>query len=164
MAFVRTTGYSSLLSGPLGRLGYNWDDPERVDAACNTKLGFKSKPKPTVDIAFERKNETAEKCEGEDKDQRYTYTDAEKTKTVLKIDHEFNNLNSAWTFANDKWVGEATATLVDDDWKVKAGLGYETKQAKGEWRGAGFMDFSSPDMSGIKAALHVSKIIGGAKD
>ena len=64
MAFDRTkdTKFASLLSGPFGRLGYDWDDPDRVDAACNTKFGFKLKPKPTVDISFEKKNETTERC------------------------------------------------------------------------------------------------------
>ena len=46
--FIHTSAFSKLLSGPFGRLGYNWDDPDRVDAACNQKLSFKSKPKPTV--------------------------------------------------------------------------------------------------------------------
>ena len=59
--------------------------------------------------------------------------------------------------ANDKLVGEAIGTLVDDDFKVKAGAGYESKAAKGEWRGCGFLDFTSPEMSGVVAALHVSK-------
>jgi len=125
--FVHTSAFSKLLSGPFGRLGYNWDDPDRVDAAVNQKLSFKSKPKPTVDLSFEKKLETSEKTEGEDKDQRYVYTDGEKTKSVLKINHETNDINSTWTFANDKLVGEASGTILNDDWKVKAGVGYETK-------------------------------------
>ena len=48
MSFTRATGFSSLLKGPFGRLGYNWDRPDDVDAACNQKLTFKSKPKKTV--------------------------------------------------------------------------------------------------------------------
>lgn len=113
-------------------------------------------------LDFEYKNEAAEKVtkekqEGGGEVSKFAYTDAEKTKSVLKIDHECSNINSAWTFANDKLVGEVTGTLLDDDWKVNAGVGYETKKAKGEWRCGGFLDFASPDMSGIKAALHVSK-------
>ena len=48
MSFTRATGFSSLLKGPFGRLGYNWDRPDDTDAACNQKLTFKSKPKKTV--------------------------------------------------------------------------------------------------------------------
>ena len=55
-------------------------------------------------------------------------------------------------------AGQLTSGLVDDDWKVKAGVSFDTNKAKGEWKGAGFMDFSSPDMSGIRTALHVSLI------
>lgn len=149
------TGLASLLKDPFGRLGHNWDDPERVDAACNQKLSFKSKPKPTVAVDFEKKSETAEKAEGEGDDKRYTYTDAEKTKSALKIDHETHGINSTWTFANDKLSGEVAGTLVDDDWKVKAGVGYESKKAKGEWKGAGFLDVKSPEMSGVVMALHL---------
>ena len=76
MAFIRTTGYSTLLKGPFERIGYNWDDPKRVDPACNKKLGFKSKPKPSVDLSFEWKDETAEKFDEEDTAATYLYTDA----------------------------------------------------------------------------------------
>ena len=109
------------------------------------------------DLSFEKKLETSEKTEGEDKEKRYVYTDGEKTKSVLKINHETNDINSTWTFANDKLVGEASGTVLNDDWKVKAGVGFETKQAKGEWRGAGFLDMQSPEMGGAVAALQVSK-------
>ena len=148
--------FVKLLKEPFGRIGHNWDEPERVDPACNRKFGFKGKPKPTVDLSFERKNESTEEIKKEGDESKYSYTDADKTKTVLKIDHECRNINSTWTFASDKWVGEATGTLLDDDWKVKAGVGYETKPAKAEWKGAGFVDLASPVMSGVKAALYVS--------
>jgi len=161
MSFVRTPTFVGLLKDQFGRLGYTWDDPEPESSSfVNKKYGFKSKPKPNVGLDFEYKNEAAEKVtkekqEGGGEVSKFAYTDAEKTKSVLKIDHECSNINSAWTFANDKLVGEVTGTLLDDDWKVNAGVGYETKKAKGEWRCGGFLDFASPDMSGIKAALHV---------
>ena len=141
--------FVKLLKEPFGRIGHNWDEPERVDAACNRKFGLKSKPNPTSDLSFETKNETSEETKGEGDEKTFTFTDAEKTKAVLKIDHECSNIGSTWTFANDKFVGEALGTLADDDWKVKAGVGYETKPAKAEWRGAGFVDLASPVMSGI---------------
>ena len=111
------------------------------------------------DLSFERKIETSEQApEKDSEDKSYKFSSAEKTKSVLKIDHEYSGINSAWTFANDKFVGEVTGTVLDDDWKVKGGVGAEIKKVKGEMRGCGFLDLASPDMSGVKAALHVSKI------
>ena len=107
-------------------------------------------------LDFEKKSETREDSEGTGAEEKFTYTDAEKTKSVLKIDHECNNINSAWTFANDKVCGEVAGRLVDDDWKVNAGVAYESKAAKGEWRGCGLLNVEG-DLGGIKAALNVSE-------
>ena len=77
----------------IARLGYNAEDPERVDNNVDWKLNFATKSKCT-ELSFERKDECVW-----DGDVRGS---AEKTVAKCKISHGDGDCVQNVTFANDK--------------------------------------------------------------
>lgn len=116
--------YADLLRAVNSRMGFNADDPDRVDNNVDWKLNFATKSK-MVDLSFEQKNECVWKDDAR--------SSAEKTVAKVKIDHCDGDCVQNLTFANDKQAADVKGVLFNEDgWKASLGFGAEIKQAKSE--------------------------------
>lgn len=138
--------FNDLLRGVNSRIGYNAEDPERVDNNVNMKLSFSAKPKKHIGLDMSRTQEAKVADDG-------SSSVVEKTASKLKINH--GDCTTTWGFANDKMSFDAKGKAYNEDgWSTDIGFAAEVKQAKSEWKGTGTLDAKSPDMGGARAALN----------
>jgi len=139
--------FGDLLRNVNDRLGYNAEDPDRVDNNVNWKLSFSARPKRNVDLNMEKKVECVVAEDG-------ARSESEKTSSKLKINH--GDCTTSYTFANDKMAIEGKGKAVDDDgWRVDLTGAVEVKQAKAEWKVSGAMDIKAADLGGAKLAMNI---------
>ena len=63
----------------------------------------------------------------------------------------------ALTAANDKWAANLSGPLYSEDWKVEGAADFEHKPAKKAHTAKADLTVTSPDISGAKAFVKVSK-------
>ena len=85
------------------------------------------------------------------------YAQAIKNATKIGMKHSDTNFDLA--AANDKWSFKAGHPLVSDDWKVNGSVNVEQKPAKNETKVTVASTVTSPDMSGAKAFMNVSRVL-----
>jgi len=143
--------FSDLLKGVNARLGFNADDPDRVDDNKDLGMTFTTKAKKNVDLTLSRTWESKQTAADSGE---VTTTVTEKTSRKVKINH--GDCTSSYTLANDKMAFDASGKLVDEkDMKVDIGGAAEIKQKKGSYKLTGKLSASASDLGGAKAALNV---------
>ncbi len=78
-------------------------------------------------------------------------------KSASKVNIKVQSAKLALTAANDKWATNLSGPLYTEDWKVEGAADFEHKPAKQAYTAKADLTVTSPDISGAKAFVKVSK-------
>jgi len=124
-------------------------------------MQFKAAPKKHIGMEFEKvwqqawKEGKNDKGEGNGVFVKDNSKVTEKVTSSLKLNH--GDCQTKWTFSNEKFFGEGSGILFNEDgYNVKLTGSAEHKPKENEWKATGKLAVKTPDMGGAKVAGEVT--------
>merc|ERR1712156_824638 len=140
------TSYADLLKAVNSRLGYNADEPDRVDPNIEEKLSFSAKCRDNITVDLERKSEVGYNDDG-------SSFLVKKSQSKMKMD--LSGVDTTLTLANEKVAADLKRKLYDEDGvTVEFGVGGEAKEG-GKYKVKGSLDVKASDLGGAKLNMNI---------